>query len=159
MLPALAALALITIIEYLSLIKKWYVTASVGLLILVNAMVIAITMVALHPYEYIYFNALIGGLKGAHTLYDTEYWGASYNEAINWFKENIATDKDKYYRIHIGGIHYTVYQAKNIINVPPDLADYIFMFTRGMKVIPAKEEALKVIERDGVPLAFIFIKK
>jgi len=159
MLPALAALALISIIEYLSLIKKWYVTASVGLLILANAMVIAITMVALHPYEYIYFNALIGGLKGAHTRYDTEYWGASYNEAINWFKNNIATDKDKYYRIHIGGINYTVYQAKNIINVSPERADYIFMFTRGMNLIPAKEEALKVIERDGVPLAFIFIKK
>ena len=66
---------------------------------------------------------------------------------------------DKYYKIHIGGINYMVYQAKNIINVSPDAADYIFMFTRGMKVMPQKEESLKVIERDGVPLAFIFIKK
>jgi hypothetical protein len=159
MVPALVSLGLIAIIEYLSLIKKRIVTFIVGLLLCINAALVVKTMISLHPYQYIYFNALVGGLQGAYKNYDTEYWGASYNEAINWFKENIATDKDKTYKIHIGGINYNVYQAKNIINVSPDEADYIFMFTRGMTTIPEKEESLKVIERQGVPLAFIFIKK
>jgi hypothetical protein len=40
-------------------------------------------MIQLHPYEYSYYNRLIGGVYGAAQKgYLTEYWGTSYKEAV-----------------------------------------------------------------------------
>jgi hypothetical protein len=36
--------------------------------------------IQLHPYEYIYYNGLIGGVGGAFRLFDTDYWDTSYKE-------------------------------------------------------------------------------
>jgi 4-amino-4-deoxy-L-arabinose transferase-like glycosyltransferase len=41
-------------------------------------------MAALHPYEFAYFNELVGGVRGADGRYDTDYWLASYKEAMVW---------------------------------------------------------------------------
>ena len=38
-------------------------------------------MVYLHPYEYVYFNQLIGGTRGAEERFETDYWATSYREA------------------------------------------------------------------------------
>jgi hypothetical protein len=125
-------------------------------LIGINAVAVLKEMVSLHPYQYIYFNSLVGGLEGAHKKYDTEYWGASYNEAINWFKENVAVDKKKIYRIYIDGIkYYVVYQAKNIRKVPFEEAEYFFWLTRRLQEEPKKDDILHVVRRKGVPLAFV----
>jgi hypothetical protein len=39
-------------------------------------------MVRLHPQQYIYYNALTGGVPGAAGRYDMDYWGNSYPETI-----------------------------------------------------------------------------
>jgi hypothetical protein len=36
---------------------------------------------ALHPDEYVYFNALVGGPRGAHGRYELDYWGTSLSDA------------------------------------------------------------------------------
>lgn len=36
----------------------------------------------LHPYEYAYYNAFIGGTGGAFRLYETDYWLTCYKEAV-----------------------------------------------------------------------------
>jgi hypothetical protein len=42
-------------------------------------------MIALHPYEAIYFNRLVaGGLGRAVERYDTDYWCLSYKEGAEW---------------------------------------------------------------------------
>jgi hypothetical protein len=43
----------------------------------------ATTLVRLHPYEYLYYNSLVGGLEGASRRYDLDYWFGSMPEAIN----------------------------------------------------------------------------
>jgi hypothetical protein len=35
----------------------------------------------LHPYEYIYYNRLVGGMHGAFRRFEMDYWGTSYREA------------------------------------------------------------------------------
>jgi len=49
-------------------------------------------MILLHPYQYIYFNEISGGLKGAKDKFEIDYWGASYKEAtdfvVNYKKQN-----------------------------------------------------------------------
>ncbi len=39
---------------------------------------------ALHPYEYIYYNGLTGGVNGAFRLYDLDYWATSYKEDLEF---------------------------------------------------------------------------
>jgi 4-amino-4-deoxy-L-arabinose transferase-like glycosyltransferase len=39
-------------------------------------------IVQLHPYEYIYFNSIVGGVKGAFRTYELDYWATSYREAM-----------------------------------------------------------------------------
>ena len=41
------------------------------------------TLVRLHPYEYLFYNPLVGGLEGASRRYDLDYWFGSMPEAIN----------------------------------------------------------------------------
>jgi hypothetical protein len=43
----------------------------------------AATLVRLHPYEYLYYNSLVGGLEGASRRYDLDYWFGSMPEAIS----------------------------------------------------------------------------
>jgi hypothetical protein len=40
------------------------------------------TLVRLHPYEYVYFNPIVGGLSGAYRHYDTDYWVNVMHEAV-----------------------------------------------------------------------------
>lgn len=40
-----------------------------------------IASVRLHPYEYIYYNQFVGGVKDAAHKFELDYWGTSYREA------------------------------------------------------------------------------
>lgn len=44
----------------------------------------ALYMIRNHPYEYIYFNQLVGGLKGAYGDYETDYYYTAQTEASAW---------------------------------------------------------------------------
>jgi tetratricopeptide (TPR) repeat protein len=41
-------------------------------------------MIFNHPYEYMYYNQLVGGLKGAYANYETDYYFVSQTEASAW---------------------------------------------------------------------------
>jgi hypothetical protein len=44
---------------------------------------------ALHPYEYVYFNRLVaGGQAAASARFETDYWGLSYKEGLDWLRDN-----------------------------------------------------------------------
>jgi hypothetical protein len=43
----------------------------------------AVTLVRLHPYEYLFYNGMVGGLAGASRHYDLDYWFNSMPEALN----------------------------------------------------------------------------
>ena len=67
--------------------KKWVnavvTIACIGLLALPTAW-----SVKNHPNQYVYFNELIGGINGAYTNYETEYWPNAVRQAIEWVLEN-----------------------------------------------------------------------
>lgn len=63
--------------------------AAVAALALLLAAPIA-SLVRLHPYQTTYFNAFVGGLAGAAGRYETDYWLASYKEAIEWVNARAA---------------------------------------------------------------------
>jgi hypothetical protein len=49
-----------------------------------------IGMARLHPYEYVYFNALAGGVRGAQSHYMLDYWGLAFKQAGQALRATLA---------------------------------------------------------------------
>jgi tetratricopeptide (TPR) repeat protein len=47
-----------------------------------------------HSFPYVYFNAFGGGLEKAHGNFETDYWGVSVRQAIEWMEEQRILDKE-----------------------------------------------------------------
>jgi tetratricopeptide (TPR) repeat protein len=45
-----------------------------------------------HPYEYVYFNEFVGGVKGVYGNYELDYYFHSLREASQWVKDNATKD-------------------------------------------------------------------
>jgi hypothetical protein len=82
--PPLAALAGIGLDRVLTLLAargRWLAAGGVAL----GAACVAWnadTLVRLHPDEYLFYNAAVGGLQGASRRYDLDYWFNSMPEAV-----------------------------------------------------------------------------
>lgn len=44
-------------------------------------------LIRLHPYEYVYYNELVGGVSGAFGRYSLDYWCTSYREVMRAVNE------------------------------------------------------------------------
>jgi hypothetical protein len=56
-----------------------------------------------HPHEYIYFNALAGGIDGAYGNYETDYYFHSTRAAAEWLRENAQAETGD--KIIVGSWH------------------------------------------------------
>ncbi|HEY3992748.1 MAG TPA: hypothetical protein VGM01_07675 [Ktedonobacteraceae bacterium] len=45
-------------------------------------------MLELHPYEYVYFSPLVGGVQGAYGQYEMDYWNSCERPASEWLAQN-----------------------------------------------------------------------
>ena len=84
-LPALAALAGIgfdAVLDRLAAHGRW-LAAGAAAAICACFVWDGATLVRLHPYENLSYNALVGGLPGAYRRYDMDYWFNSMPEAIH----------------------------------------------------------------------------
>jgi hypothetical protein len=71
---ALAGIGFDRLFEWLAAARGRWVAASGGA-VLVSALVWnAALLIELHPYQYLYYNSLVGGLAGASGRYATDYW-------------------------------------------------------------------------------------
>jgi len=50
-------------------------------------------MIANHPYYYLYYNQLVGGLKGAYGNYETDYYYHSMREGAEWLQEYLKNNQ------------------------------------------------------------------
>jgi hypothetical protein len=82
--PALAILAGIGLDSALSILAaRGRVLACGGLAVVTTCLLWdAVTLARLHPYEYLFYNPLVGGLAGASRRYDLDYWFDSMPEAL-----------------------------------------------------------------------------
>lgn len=51
-------------------------------------------IVANHPLEYIYYNELVGGVKGAYGNYETDYYYHSIRPGSLWLREKLASESN-----------------------------------------------------------------
>jgi len=75
----------------------------------------------LHPYEYLYYNQLVGGLEGASRRFVTDYWVNIMPEAVEELHDFLdrtepATAKTNIYRVAVCGerVSYEEYARPNL---------------------------------------------
>jgi hypothetical protein len=61
-----------------------------GAVLLAGIALPVVEMVRLHPYEYTYFNHVIGGVAGARGRYMLDYWGLSFKQASQGLAAKLA---------------------------------------------------------------------
>lgn len=67
------------------------VTAGAGVAIAAALIWNAAILVRLHPYQYLYYNTLVGGLESAVRRYVTDYWVNIMPEAVHQLEAYVAT--------------------------------------------------------------------
>ena len=114
-------------------------------------------IINLHPYEYVYYNELVGGDRGAFRRFEMDYWAISYKEAVNYLNQNAPPDSTvvvwgpsqlvrKYIRPDIEVDTYVAGQTQENLR-----GDYIVVLSKrnsDLQLFP-KQPDLLTVERDG----------
>jgi hypothetical protein len=125
--------------------------------------IIVVEGLRLHPYEYVYFNRLVGGLSGAQARYETEYWGASQYEALRWLSGQLRDDDDSKVRVgscnHDEGVRLFLREhpeaAHRIVLAPRGAESDILLATTRNNCHKTPGLVLHVVERMGVPFLYV----
>ncbi|NBB80867.1 MAG: hypothetical protein GVY36_15695 [Verrucomicrobia bacterium] len=132
---------------------------------LVAVGLVSIKLWQLHPYQYVYFNSISGGLPGAYMRDETDYWGLSHKEAGAWLNAYIRkTDpvEERVYRVYQ---RYSRWMLEEFLD-PQRFemsqsrvgADFFVSVTRfNLHNSYPEAELLHAVERQGVPLCFIYL--
>jgi hypothetical protein len=123
----------------------------------------AAAIVRLHPYEYVYFNELVGGVQGAYGEYLLDSWCTAYREAaqaVNRMAREGAvvivwgprTTAEPFLRqdLRLASVPVPGHEA----DLGASLAMGCSWATIDPKFFPG-EPIVWAIERDGVPLAIV----
>ncbi|XZF14876.1 ArnT family glycosyltransferase [Chitinophagaceae bacterium MMS25-I14] len=133
-------------------------------------------MISEHPNQYVYFNELAGGEKGAYAKYDFDYYQNSGKQAANWIMANAKRPPegkkimvgsnmggfDKYFSkdtswIRSGYIRYNERDTKDW--------DYYVTYSRYISVTQLENEtwpgsnAVHIIKAGGVPISAVLERK
>jgi hypothetical protein len=117
-------------------------------------------IVRLHPYEYIYYNSLAGGISGADGFAELDYWCTSYRSAMDYINEFAPEGST----IAIWGPidNAKPFAREDLILVKlkkelnANIADYALICTRFMSENEFSNfENVWEISRDGIPLAVV----
>jgi hypothetical protein len=163
LLPPLSVLAGIGLSAFFDSVRRSYIRIAAALLLCSTAALTAADMVSLHPYEYIYFNRLFGGLPAAAGRFETDYWGASYRDGFAWLVQNVSPSKGQ--TLSVGGcggdkqIEYYLERwpsaAKHFTFVGnKDDADFLIATTR-YNCHRVNGKVLHTLGRQGVPLVYV----
>jgi tetratricopeptide (TPR) repeat protein len=82
--PGIVLLSAIGISVLFETLKKKYILWIAGLIVFLMSLHPLKFILNNHPYEYMYYNQLTGGLKGAYGNYETDYYYISQTEASQW---------------------------------------------------------------------------
>lgn len=157
LLPLIAILACLSVIQLIKGHWRWKKIA-IGL-ILANTLLVLVQYLLLFPYQYTYFNELVGYLPGGNNKFELDYWGASYKTAVETFNDQ--AERDRTYQLYFCGDPQQVKEyATFSYSLTPDIsmADLLICHRRGdnQQLIDsfAKKNGFSV-KRMGVPLTTV----
>jgi hypothetical protein len=88
----LAAFGIISAIQSIKWQKIWLKRSVILFLVFVSIFNIAEYEIAYHPYEYLYYNHLIGTRQDVAKVFGedqiSDYWAISYRKGMAWLKQN-----------------------------------------------------------------------
>jgi hypothetical protein len=166
--PFLAVLAGVSVAVFPGRPGGFTARALAGAALLALLLRTAVDMVELHPYQYLYYNRLFaGGLARAADRYETDYWGATVKEGIEWVVAHYA-ERTPRRRITIGAYANTVvpfryylsrseagrrlFEPAMVVQDP----DVVLAPTAYRQHEEVKGTLLHVVARQGAPLLYIF---
>ncbi|MGE5548488.1 MAG: hypothetical protein ACM33T_16400 [Solirubrobacterales bacterium] len=154
-LSVLAAVSALALWRIAADYRRLFVLAAVGAGLVSQV----VALVTLHPYQYTYYNSLVGGLPGAFGMFEAEYWASSVSEATDKLTKEIL--------VHMGNQPMTVAVCGNEEGVMPKLppnvkisddwehADFYLSTTRHRCDRDMVGKTVITIERQGVPFAVV----
>lgn len=169
-LPPLAILAGVGFSELVDVLEMKGRRLAAGAIALVGACFVweGATLVRLHPYENLSYNALVGGLQGAFRRYDMDYWFNSMPEAIHLLEAYLRTQKPldetqplKIYSVAVCGERLTFDRTVTIPQLQWDFRptwedSEFFIATTQMNCDRDLDgEIVGTVERFGVPIAYV----
>jgi len=127
-------------------------------------------MAANHPYYYLYYNQLVGGLKGAYGNYETDYYYHTMREGAEWLQQYLKNKPDTS-RVIVGGnfpiqwyfrndktvqFVYFPYQNRSMYNWDYAIVanSYISSFQLKNKMWPPSN-TIHTIFADGIPVCAV----
>jgi hypothetical protein len=126
------------------------------------------TLVRLHPYENLSYNALVGGLPGAYRRYDMDYWFNSMPEAIRRLEAYLrdktpleTSQAPKIYSVAVCGIQL---EFDKTVTLPQlhwdfrsewDESEFFIAPTHMNCDRDLDGEIVATVERFGVPIAYV----
>jgi hypothetical protein len=127
-----------------------------------------ITLVRLHPYESLSYNALVGGLPGAFRRYDLDYWFNSMPEAIRILEAFVrdkvpveAVEPPKIYSVAVCGERLAFDQTVALPQLHWDFrsewdeSEFFIAPTQMNCDQDLDGEVVGTVERLGVPIAYV----
>jgi hypothetical protein len=120
-------------------------------------------MIQLHPDEYVYYNILTGGVKGAQGAYELDYWGNSLLEATKDLSEYIAMENGdkpitRTYKVAVCGHRLSAaYFFPEYMEFTKKLeeADFLVAFTQANCQRHFEGKQIISVERFGVALSVV----
>ncbi|MEN6570358.1 MAG: hypothetical protein ABFD24_00780 [Anaerolineaceae bacterium] len=177
--PATALIAGYGVVESVHWIQeKKKIAAVVASLVLAAGF--AVNMIQIvhdyHPYEYIYFNSLIGGQRGAVLSFSeteaTDYWAVSYRDGMRWLNDNAPQDSALVVPIGDWLVQLTqpiwlrsdirLISEDNLQNVIDQLPVYVMSTTDPIRYTPLLKECIErlppvyEIKIQGFPIMQVF---
>ncbi len=126
------------------------------------------TLVRLHPYENLSYNALVGGLPGAYRRYDMDYWFNSMPEAIHrleaYLREKTPLETSQAPRIYSVAVCGVQLSFDRTVTLPQlhwdfrsewDELEFFIAPTHMNCDRDLDGDIVATVERFGVPIAYV----
>jgi hypothetical protein len=119
-------------------------------------------MMALHPDQYVYYNAFVGGVDGAERKFKLDYWANSFAEAVrgleDYLRQQYGPDfEEREFTVAVNGPptparYYFPPNFRSVVQ--PNLADFVIAFTLDGDHY-ATDRPIYQVERMGVVLSVV----
>jgi len=131
--PYIAIIGAIGIVNLINRIKIMPKSTLYIVTFIILGINIATGVIHSHPFQYTYYNELVGGAKGGKLLgFESEYWGSSYLNILPWMNKNkhnqfcvFPTTNPFYYYLAMGYLEPGV-----TFNAAPEECDFLIVLLR-----------------------------
>lgn len=125
----------------------------------------AVLLARSHPYQYLVFNALVGGVPGAAGKFELDYWGTAFREAVQGMVAALPPPiEGRPWRVMVCGPEasawlffppgYVPVERQRVVEADLIISNTRYQCPRGAYQDAGRE--LVVVRRFGTPLAYVY---